>query len=123
MKKIIAFVFLFLSLWANAQNEQLAQNYYDRGEFEKAVVSYEELLKNNPGNSLFFQRTVECYQQLQQFDKAEKALQARLEKFKQSNLLIELGYNYQLQKDEAKAKKYYEQAIDKIVKILNENHC
>lgn len=120
MKKIIAFVFLFLSLWANAQNEQLAQNYYDRGEFEKAVVSYEELLKNNPGNSLFFQRTVECYQQLQQFDKAEKALQARLEKFKQSNLLIELGYNYQLQKDEAKAKKYYEQAIDKIAKNVNE---
>lgn len=120
MKKIIAFVFLLLSLWANAQNEQLAQNYYDRGEFEKAVVSYEELLKNNPGNSLFFQRTVECYQQLQQFDKAEKALQARLEKFKQSNLLIELGYNYQLQKDEAKAKKYYEQAIDRISKNVNE---
>lgn len=120
MKKIIAFVFLFLSLWANAQNEQLAQNYYDRGEFEKAVVSYEELLKNNPGNSLFFQRTIECYQQLQQFDKAEKALQARLEKFKQSNLLIELGYNYQLQKDEAKAKKYYEQAIDRISKNVNE---
>lgn len=120
MKKIIAFIFLFLSLWANAQNEQLAQNYYDRGEFEKAVVSYEELLKNNPGNSLFFQRTVECYQQLQQFDKAEKALQARLEKFKQSNLLIELGYNYQLQKDEAKAKKHYEQAIDKITKNVNE---
>lgn len=120
MKKIIAFIFLFLSLWANAQNDQLAQNYYDRGEFEKAVVSYEELLKNNPGNSLFFQRTVECYQQLQQFDKAEKALQARLEKFKQSNLLIELGYNFQLQKDETKAKKYYEQAIDRISKNVNE---
>lgn len=120
MKKIIAFVFLFLSLWANAQNEQLAQNYYDRGEFEKAVVSYEELLKNYPANSIFFQKIVECYQQLQQFDKAEKALQARLEKFKQSNLLIELGYNYQLQKDDAKAKKYYEQAIDKISKNVNE---
>lgn len=69
---------------------------------------------------MFFQRTVECYQQLQQFDKAEKALQARLEKFKQSNLLIELGYNYQLQKDDAKAKKYYEQAIDRISKNVNE---
>jgi tetratricopeptide (TPR) repeat protein len=120
MKKTIAFIFLLFSLWASAQNEQLAQNYYDRGEFEKAVVSYEELLKNNPGNSLFFQRTVDCYQQLQQFDKAEKALQARLEKFKQSNLLIELGYNYQLQKDESKAKKIYEQAIDKISKNVNE---
>ena len=48
MKKTIAFIFLLFSLWASAQNEQLAQNYYDRGEFEKAVVSYEELLKNNP---------------------------------------------------------------------------
>ncbi len=120
MKKIIAFVFLFLSAWANAQNEQLAQNYYDRGEFEKALVSYEELLKNYSGNLLFFQRVVECYQQLQQFDKAEKALQARLEKFKQNNLLVELGYNYQLQKEDSKAKKLYEQAIDKIKKNANE---
>ena len=107
MKKIIAFVFLFLSLWANAQNEQLAQNYFDRGEFEKALVSYEDLLKVSAGNSLYFQRVVECYQQLQQFDKAEKALQARLDKYKQSNLLVELGYNYQLQKDDEKAKKYF----------------
>jgi tetratricopeptide (TPR) repeat protein len=120
MKKIIAFVFLFLSAWANAQNEQLAQNYYDRGEFEKALVSYEELLKNQTGNTAYFQRVVECYQQLQQFDKAEKALQGRLDKYKQSNLLVELGYNYQLQKEESKAKKLYEQAIDKIKKNANE---
>ena len=122
MKKIIAFVFLFLSLWANAQNDQLAQNYFDRGEFEKALVSYEDLLKTSSGNSLYFQRVVECYQQLQQFDKAEKALQARLDKYKQSNLLVELGYNYQLQKDDAKAKKYFDQAIDKIAKNANEGY-
>ncbi len=120
MKKIIAFVFLFLSAWANAQNEQLAQNYYDRGEFEKALVSYEELLKNQTGNTAYFQRVVECYQQLQQFDKAEKALQGRLDKYKQSNLLVELGYNYQLQKEDSKAKKLYEQAIDRIKKNANE---
>ena len=116
MKKTIAFIFLFFSLWASAQNEQLAQNYFDRGEFEKALVSYEELLKTSVGNSVYFQRVVECYQQLQQFDKAEKAIQARLDKYKQNNLLIELGYNYQLQKDQDKANKYYNQAIDKIKK-------
>lgn len=120
MKKIIAFVFLFLSLWANAQNEQLANNYFDRGEFEKALVSYEELLKTQPGNMIYFQKTVDCYQQLQQFDKAEKALQNRFDLYKQANLLVELGYNYQLQKNTEKAKKYYDQAIDRIKKNANE---
>ena len=41
MKKILTIVVFFLSLWATAQNEQLANNYFDRGEFEKALVSYE----------------------------------------------------------------------------------
>jgi tetratricopeptide (TPR) repeat protein len=116
MKKILTIVCLFLSLWASAQNEQLANNYFDRGEFEKALVSYEELLKSQQGNSNYFQRVIDCYQQLQQFDKAEKALQERLNKYRQNNLLIELGFNYQLQKNQDKANKYYNQAIDKIKK-------
>lgn len=120
MKKILSIAFLFLSLWASAQNEQLANNYFDRGEFEKALVSYEELLKAQAGNSNYFQRVVECYQQLQQFDKAEKAIQDRLDKYKQSSLLIELGFNFQLQKNQDKATKYYNQAIDKIKKNANE---
>ncbi|WP_284650763.1 tetratricopeptide repeat protein [Flavobacterium terrisoli] len=120
MKKLLSILFIFVSLWANAQNEQLANNYFDRGEFEKALVSYEELLKAQAGNSNYFQRVVECYQQLQQFDKAEKAIQERLDKYRQSNLLIELGFNYQLQKNQDKAEKYYEQAIDKIKKNANE---
>ncbi|MBP6557473.1 MAG: tetratricopeptide repeat protein [Flavobacterium sp.] len=120
MKKILSIAFLFLSLWASAQNEQLANNYFDRGEFEKALVSYEELLKAQTGNSNYFQRVIECYQQLQQFDKAEKALQERLDKYRQSSLLIELGFNFQLQKNQEKANKYYDQAIDKIKKNVPE---
>ena len=120
MKKILHLTFLFFSLMAFSQNEQLAQNYFERGEFEKALVSYEDLLKNQIGNSNYFQKVVECNQQLQHFDKAEKDLLDRLDKFKQNSLLVELGYNYQLQKDEVKAKKYYEQALDKIRKNVNE---
>jgi tetratricopeptide (TPR) repeat protein len=98
MRKIIVTILIFFSLFVRAQNEQLAQNYFDRGEFEKALVSYEDLLKSQPGNMIYFQKTIDCYQQLQQFDKAEKGIQERLDKFKQANLLVELGYNYQLQK-------------------------
>lgn len=120
MKKFFIVLFLFLTICAKAQNEQLANNYFDRGEFEKALVSYEELLKMQVGNSNYFQRVVECYQQLEQYDKAEKALQERLDKYRQSNLLVELGYNYQLQKNDEKAIKYYDQAIEKIKINANE---
>ena len=120
MRKIIVTILIFFSLFVRAQNEQLAQNYFDRGEFEKALVSYEDLLKSQPGNMIYFQKTIDCYQQLQQFDKAEKGIQERLDKFKQANLLVELGYNYQLQKNTEKAKKYYDQAIDRIKKNVNE---
>ncbi len=120
MKKILLTVLLFFSGIVLAQNEQLAQNYFDKGDFEKAKISYEELLKNQPYNTIFFQRLIDCYQQLQLFSLAETTLQGRLKQFQQANLLVELGYNFQLQKQEPAAKKYYEQAIDKIRKNPNE---
>jgi tetratricopeptide (TPR) repeat protein len=120
MKKLLLHISLFFSLVCFSQNEQLAQYYYDKGDFEKAKISYEELLQNIPQNSQYFLRTVDCYQQLQQYDVAEKAIQARLDKYKQGNLLVELGYNFQLQKNDVKAKIYYEQAIERIKKNANE---
>ncbi len=107
MRNFLSACLLLLTFSVFAQNEQLAANYFERGDFEKALVSYEELFAKQPGNSIFFQRTVESYQQLSQFEKAEKLIQQRLDKYKQPNLLIELGYNYQLQKDEKKAAKNY----------------
>ncbi|MFZ4672064.1 MAG: tetratricopeptide repeat protein [Flavobacterium sp.] len=116
MKKILCITFLLLSILVHAQNEQLANNYFDRGEFEKALISYQDLLKTQMGNFNYFQRVVECYQQLQQYDKAQKAIEEQLERFKQNQVLVELGYNYQLQKNQEKATKYYDQAISKIKK-------
>jgi len=119
MKKLsIILCLLSWQLWS--QNEQLAQNYFDRGEFEKAKISYESLLGTQPYNSLYFQRVVECQQQLQDFQSAEKNILERNKQYQQSALLVELGYNYQLQKQPEKAKKYFEQALDKIRKNPNE---
>jgi tetratricopeptide (TPR) repeat protein len=116
MKKLFLHITLFFSLVCFSQNEQLANYYYEKGDFEKAKISYEELLTTVPQNMQYFLRTVECYQQLQQYDLAEKAIQSRLIKYKQSTLLVELGYNYQLQKNVAKATGYYDQAIEQIKK-------
>jgi tetratricopeptide (TPR) repeat protein len=120
MKKLFLHIALFFSLVCFSQNEQLAQYYYDKGDFEKAKISFEELLKTTPQNYQYFTRIVDCYQQLQDFTASEKLIKERLDKYKQGSLLIELGYNFQLQKNEASAKKYYDEAIDRIKKNPNE---
>jgi tetratricopeptide (TPR) repeat protein len=114
MKKFLTLFLFFLSLSIFGQNEQLAQNYFDKGDFEKALLSYEELVKSQPNNPYYILKLSECYQQLSQFDKSEKLLLTQLNQTKQPTYLIEIGYNYQLQKNTEKAKKYYEDALTKI---------
>ena len=106
---------------AVAQNEQLAQNYFDKGEFDKAASLYEELDKKQPNNFYFTQKLVSCYQGLKQFDKAEKLLLSKGEKSKsnQPSLFVELGYNAKLQKNQAKADSYYKKAIDVVANQPN----
>jgi tetratricopeptide (TPR) repeat protein len=120
MKKIFLHITLFFSLVCFSQNEQLAEYYYDKGDFEKAKIGFEELLENIPQNMQYFLRTIDCYQQLEQYDVAEKAIQSRFDKYNQANVLVELGYNFQLQKQEGKANIYYDKAIERIKKNPNE---
>jgi len=120
MNKCFLYISLLFSLIVFSQNEQLAQYYYDKGDFDKALVSYQELSDGLPSNPFYFQRKIDCMQQLLQFDAVEKVIQERFAKYKQATLLVELGYNFQLQKNETKAKKYYDEAIDKIRKNPNE---
>lgn len=120
MNKVVIFIWLLFVAGVYAQNEQLAQNYFDKGEFDKAKISFEDLLKTQPYNSYYFQRIIECNQQLQLLDVAEKSIQERYRQYPQSNLLVELGYNFLLKKDNEKAKKYFDEAMDKIRKNPNE---
>lgn len=114
MKKIFFLIAFLLSAAVFAQNEQLAQNYFEKGEFEKALVIYEEADKKQPHNVFYAQRIAASYQQLQQYDKAEKFLLQKTERANQPMLWVELGYNYQLKKDMPKAEKYYQKAIDAV---------
>lgn len=109
---LFAFLIITSTVWG--QNEQLAKMYFDRGEFEKALQSYDELYKSQPGNTPYFQRLIECHQQLEQYDAAEALLVDRLKRIKQPGMLVELGYNFQLKKDLVNAEKYYAEAMDHV---------
>ena len=116
MQKRIVLLF-FITSFAFAQTEQLAQNYFDKGAFAKALPLYEELFQKNSYNSLFYNQLLNCYQQLQQFEQAENLIENQLKKTKQPQNYVLLGYLYQLQKQPTKADKYYSLAIEG----LNEN--
>ena len=63
LQKIVFIVLFLTSFWVSAQNEQLALQYFDDGEFEKALTIFEENLQKQPSNYFFFQKIIECRQQ------------------------------------------------------------
>jgi tetratricopeptide (TPR) repeat protein len=101
--------------FANAQDDFLAKQYFNDGDFKKALVFYEKLTNKNPRRTDYSEALVACYQQLERYLEAENFL---LQKINEGNthpvLLIELGYNHALQDTPEKAGEYYEKAIEKI---------
>lgn len=80
-KILIILCFVLGTVSSIAQtNESLADDYYKRGEFQKALVIYQNLNKEKPYSYKYIYKLVETYQQLEQFDDAQNILIQRLEK-------------------------------------------
>ncbi len=119
MKFILIKIAFLFSFFAFAQNEQLALDYFEKGDFEKAVTMLESISNKQPANYYYFERLITCYQQLKQFEKAEKSIEYRNNKYRQPILYVELGYNFQLQKNISKAEKQYNLALNEVQKEPN----
>ncbi len=92
---IVLFLFLAAPLWG--QEDFLANQYYNDGDFDKALVYYEKLVKTSPRRTDYAEQLVRCYQQLEQYDKAVSFLEGRIGSGAASpTLYIDLGYTYQL---------------------------
>lgn len=98
-----------------AQEDFLAKQYFNDGDYEKAVVFYEKLAETNPRRTDYAEGLVACYQQLERYDEAEAFLLEKIaDPYVFPTFFIELGYNYTLQDQSEKAAVHYEQAIQKI---------
>jgi tetratricopeptide (TPR) repeat protein len=113
MQKLAFALVFILSFYSGlAQNsEVLADSYYKRGEFKKALIIYQNLLKEKPYNSDYIYKVVDTHQQLEQYDEAEDLLVQRLSTTRRPTLLVELGYNYQLKDSLKMADSIYKEAI------------
>ncbi|WP_179333751.1 tetratricopeptide repeat protein [Winogradskyella costae] len=108
------FVLLFLLGWYSgfSQNsENLAESYYKKAEFKKALIIYENLLKEKPFNYNYSNKLVDIHQQLEQYEEAEQILVQRLAKSRNPELVVALGYNFQLRDSIDKANTLYNEAI------------
>ena len=114
MKLVLYSFILLYSFQSFSQNEDLAKEYFDRGEFQKALISYEKLYNEKKGNSNYFNKIVEIHQQLENYNIAEKLLVGKSKKNSNPQYLVDLGYNYYLKGFQEQANQYYERAILKI---------
>jgi len=116
VKNFLPIILLLFSFYfTSAQNsEVLADSYYKKGEFKKALVIYENLNEEKPYNYNYLFKLIDTHQQLEQFNAAENILIQRMEKRRNPTLIVELGYNYQLKDSLEQAKRLYKEAIDYI---------
>ncbi|MEJ2112305.1 MAG: tetratricopeptide repeat protein [Flavobacteriaceae bacterium] len=113
MRLLLIIVFLISSL-AFSQDDILAKEYFKRGEFEKALSSFQRLHDANPGNINYLLQLVKTHQQLEQYDTAETLILKQLERINYPSLYVELGYNYQLKDNITNANINYNKALESL---------
>ncbi len=111
IKVFIFIIFISSFFKLKAQSKTLANDYFEKGEFKKALVIYNKLLSNNAYNYDYFDKVVTIYQQLEDYDKADSLLVNKLANDRDPRYLIDLGYNYQLKKQNEIAENYYNKAL------------
>ena len=115
MRFALIFICLICTFQSWSQEDFLAKQYFQDGEFKKAAVFYKNLAEKNPRRTDYAEGLIACYQQLEKYEEAQDFL---LKKIESGNpyptIYIELGYNYVLQDQTEKAKENYEIALSKI---------
>lgn len=110
-KRFLILLLFTFSCVVSAQEDLVAREYFNSGEFEKALSSYKKLYSKNTRNTNYLIKIVKIEQQLELFKDAEVRLLEALQQRNVPDLMVELGYNYQLQQDTINANNYYNQAI------------
>ncbi len=115
MKFLTVIFAYFLLQGLYSQEDFLAKQYLDDGEFDKARVYYEKLVERHPRRTDYAEGLVACYQQLELYEKAREFMARSIEAGNAyPTIYIDLGYNYRLQELPEKAEEYYKIALSAI---------
>jgi tetratricopeptide (TPR) repeat protein len=118
----IAFFFVVLSSFvicnssfAQSTDEQLAFQYLQNKEYDKAIVYYEKFFNKRDGIQ-YYNPYILCLTKLQQFDKAEKVIKKTIKQYPQNlTYIVDLGTLYKDNKENEKGNSEYEKAIKQLL--------
>lgn len=119
IKKIYTLIFLFMMVWqsglmAQTTDEQLADQYFIAGEFDKAAVLYSKLYDKFP-NASHYKQYYQSLLALKQYDDAEKLVKKQQKKNANDlTLYVDMGNVFLLQQNTDAATKQFNTAIDNI---------
>lgn len=125
MKKAVLLIFFFVSVnWLFGQNtvsnSQLANEYYQSKEYEKAAVLYEELF-NTTKSRVYFNYYLRCLLELEEYDVAERRIKRQIRQQPHDlGYVVDMGTLYEAQGKTEEATAQYEQAIDEVTANKNQ---
>ncbi len=120
MEKYILKIIFLLSFNLFSQNLPLADSFFKKGEYKKAIMEFDKILRKEPYRTEYFLKKIKCHQELKQYNIVEKELNTKIKRYpSQPKYFVELGYNYALQNDIEKSKKSFNNAISLIEKYPN----
>lgn len=119
MKKILCIIFLLMTILPvvysqQTTDEQLAAQYFQNGEFDKAADLYEQLVDKNP-NPFYYNNLLQSLINAKDYKKAEKVVKKRIKQNQNDiRLSVDLGYVYATSGDAKKADKQYLETIENL---------
>ena len=61
MRNILIGVCLFAHSLLYSQSVEVTEDYFKRGEFEKALIGYQQLYQQNPSNNTYFLQLIKTH--------------------------------------------------------------
>lgn len=117
MKYFLSILIFLVALPALAQNqdEQLAAQYYQNAEYDKAVDLYKKLHRKNTESIYIYNNYLNCLIQLKDWDEAKKILKKQRKRFPDKYLFsIDLAHVYKLSGDEKSEQKIIDESQRKV---------
>jgi tetratricopeptide (TPR) repeat protein len=88
MKSWVYFFFGLFCLSIQGQTDlDLAESYYDKGEFKKALHLYKKLQSTQPNNSKHSFRLIKILQELEQFKAADSLISSQFNRTKKPSII------------------------------------
>lgn len=120
MRFFISIYIFFSTIGVTAQSINVANSYYNNGDFEKALLSFQSIRQNNPNYAPAILGIARAYRQLDRFDEAFTILKQGTTLLPNDvNISAELGITHHLLKQEKAAALQFQNTFELLDKNPN----